>query len=306
MAATRDMFNRTASPVHGNWNFTTSGGNFSAFKEKDSSRSYYGLESIAVPGELAGYWHLYTRYGSGRVPWKALFTDAVHYARHGFPVSQHLADAFDALKQTILKLPSLREAYLNPETGQLFRLGETFKQRSLANTLDMLANSYNPLELFYGQISKQILNDLFKLQYQFPGQEVLLTREDFAAYEVIEKRSFTTDFGTGQLRLHTTPLPTGGILVSFLLRVMDRFVDLFPAAKFDHRKAVLFYHRFLEASKFAFASRAYLGDDRFDDVDEVLKNLTSERYIVEIANRIQAEDDRTFSSYSTHYDLKVG
>src|SRR5699024_4827572 len=97
-----------------------------------------------------------------------------------------LADALELHRNTIRRLPSLREAYINPETEQPYRLGETFRQRRLANTLDMLANSYAPRELFYGgTLSGQIINDLHKLAYQFPGQEVMLTDADFAAYEVI-------------------------------------------------------------------------------------------------------------------------
>ena len=84
---------------------------------------------------------------------------------------------------------------------------------------------------------------------------------------------------------------------------MLKYDDLFPMAKYDQEKANLFYHRLIETFKFAFANRMYLGDDRFDPVDDVIANLTSEDFINHIVTQIN--NSTTFKSSSGYYDPKV-
>lgn len=84
---------------------------------------------------------------------------------------------------------------------------------------------------------------------------------------------------------------------------MNKYTDLYPAAKTDQTKAELFYHRLTETFKFAFANRMYLGDAKFDKVDGVIKNLTSDAFIQHIIKEIK--DDKTFPSSSGYYDSNV-
>ena len=92
-------------------------------------------------------------------------------------------------------------------------------------------------------------------------------------------------------------------MLSFILRIMLKFGDLYPAAKYDPKKAILFYHRLLESYKFAFANRMHLGDDRFDNVSEVIQRVTSEDYINQIVAQIN--DSTTYPSFTGYYDSKV-
>lgn len=85
---------------------------------------------------------------------------------------------------------------------------------------------------------------------------------------------------------------------------MNKYTDLYPSAKTDQKKAELFYHRLTETFKFAFANRMYLGDAKFDKVEGVMKNLTSDAFIQHIINEIK--DDKTFPSSSGYYDSNVG
>ena len=92
--------------------------------------------------------------------------------------------------------------------------------------------------------------------------------------------------------------------MSFILRTMLSFKELYPAARQDFEKATLFFHRLMETFKFAFSRRMYLGDDTFDNCTEVIANLTSQNFIDYVVNKIN--DSQTFPSMSGFYDAEVG
>ena len=52
-----------------------------------------GGRSIAVPGEVPGYWAVHQRYG--RLPWRALFLPTISLCRYGIPVSHSVHKALN-------------------------------------------------------------------------------------------------------------------------------------------------------------------------------------------------------------------
>lgn len=57
--------------------------------------------SIAVPGELSGYFEAHQRYG--RLPWKDLFTPTIDMCEKGIEVSGHLSKGIAKTKDILLK-----------------------------------------------------------------------------------------------------------------------------------------------------------------------------------------------------------
>ena len=62
--------------------------------------------SIAVPGEVAGFWKAHQLYG--KLPWSSLFEPTIKLARNGFRVAQSLAKAVDEKINIIRSDPELR------------------------------------------------------------------------------------------------------------------------------------------------------------------------------------------------------
>ena len=172
-----------------------------------NNRSSYGVESIAVPGELAGYWQMYNKYGSKKVQWKDLFTGAIDYARNGFSVGQHLNDALEQNRKTIMKISQLRGAYVNPATNDLYKKDEMLKQPTLAATLEELANSASPYDTFYKTIARKIIDDIYlNITHEFPDQTPIIDAMDFLNYKVIESEAYSQKL-RDNITVHTTTLP---------------------------------------------------------------------------------------------------
>lgn len=265
---------------------------------KDSS---LGPRAIAVPGDLAGYWYLYEHHGSGKVTWEDLFQDAIKFARDGFTVGDHLEDALYQNHEIILKLKAMHDVYLNPATNDLYRVNEIFKQPKLAETLTNLSKAQDPIKYFYHDIASKIMNDLLHNE-DFPKHKPVITLKDFADYTLRVEEPHTAKL-KDNITIYTSQLPGSGPLLSFMLRTMLTYKELYPSATKDSKKAQLFYHRLMETFKFAYSRRMHLGDDQFDDVKDVMANLTSSKFIDYIAHKI--EDNQTHESNSSFYDLKV-
>lgn len=88
-----------------------------------------GIHSVTIPGAVAGWAELHARFG--KLPWKALFDDAITYADEGFPVAFGVAELWNepALLRKIPavllvdgKPPCEGEIFRNPELARAFRL----------------------------------------------------------------------------------------------------------------------------------------------------------------------------------------
>ena len=61
--------------------------------------------SIAVPGELPGYFEAHRLYG--RLPWEELFTPTIDMCEKGIEVNDHLARGIKKTKALLLKYEAI-------------------------------------------------------------------------------------------------------------------------------------------------------------------------------------------------------
>ncbi|KAE9549939.1 hypothetical protein FO519_006857 [Halicephalobus sp. NKZ332] len=240
------------------------------FKDKwDNAK--FGWEAIAVPGELHGLWTEYQTFG-GKVSWKSLVQPTIDLLEEGYPTSHALGHSLAALEKKIIAEPTLKR-FINPKTGKVFKVGEQIKTRdNLLRTLQILANSEDPAKEFYtGNLTNAMVEE-FRMHGGF------LTHEDFANYKAIVRNDQDVIQTTlkGGRHVCGPPPPSGAAVAQAILNVLDGY-NWESTNSFDDYTT--FFHRFIEANKFAYGARSELGDTDFvKNASEIAKNITDPRW----------------------------
>lgn len=241
-AARADMF-----PVHedGAGRFTVPG-----------AVNAFGARSVGVPGVVAGLTFTQERYGM--LPLRTVLQPSIDAAIGGFPV-----DRWTVSKINEMIAPHAKS---HPDTfrlhaidGRLPRDGETLTNRELGTVLEQIARG--GADVFYrGEVARAIVDTVTR------GGGTL-TLEDLAGFAVDEHEPAHGRYRG--LTVCTPRLPTGGLTVLQILRVLEGFD---PAAARDDAGLA---HVLVEASKACWPERlTKYGDPRFVhvDVDEELSD----------------------------------
>ncbi|PIO74808.1 putative gamma-glutamyltransferase [Teladorsagia circumcincta] len=245
----------------------------------DSDGSKYGFKSAGTPGELAGYWYAFTHHGSGRVAWKELIEPSVKLCRRGVPVSEYLDNVMKVKERHFRLFPSMK-AWINPATNSTYRAGDLLPRLKLAQTLEKLANSNDPVKLFYrGEMADTIAKEM-------ADGGGIITKADLASYKPRVYKQLANTHFRGNLVMCGGPPPSSFAVTQLIVSVMSA---LYPE---NHGADILsdpkVTHHFIEAMKFAYAQRTLLGDVAFVKSAETLaKNLTTEEYTKWVVQRIR-------------------
>ncbi|KAI1728699.1 gamma-glutamyltranspeptidase domain-containing protein [Ditylenchus destructor] len=241
--------------------------------------SKYGWLAVAVPGEVHGLWTEYKTFG-GKVPWATLVNPTIGLMEEGYPTSHALAFSLKNFQTEIMKEKTMRDHFINPKTGNIYKVGEQIKTRkNFVKLLKVLAESNDPVEAFYrGKLTEQMVDEFGK----YGG---LLTLEDFAQYEAKirhDSEVIYTRLSNGRIVCGPPP-PSGSAVSQAILNILDRIP--FNMSTFDGN--VDLFHNFIEASKFAYAERSSLGDiDFVHNASEIAKNITSPEWAANVRSEI--------------------
>ncbi|CAD5232244.1 unnamed protein product [Bursaphelenchus xylophilus] len=241
--------------------------------------SIIGFRSIATPGEIHGYRTAFLRYGSGKVTWKEIFEPAINLARNGFPVSSNLAMVLVKMEQYIRDDEDMRRAFFDPATNKPYEEGQIMKRVRLAETLDELANSKDPIKLFYkGGMAQTISSEITE-------NGGLVTPQDLESYETtIYETPLESNVLPGDLIMCGPPPPSSFAVAAAIVGVMAEFYR----DKKPDLDDPLVYHRLIEAEKFAYAQRTHFGDSHFVKTDLVY-NMTTPEFAKWVAGMIKEE-----------------
>ncbi|MHC4390949.1 MAG: gamma-glutamyltransferase [Planctomycetota bacterium] len=164
-----------------------------------------GLGSAAVPGVLKGLLHVQRKLG--RLPLAEVVAPAVRYAREGIVMSGFQAHVLSLLEPILTLTQGARRLFA--PSGVYLEEGHSFRNPVFADFLEGLPQGGG--ESFYsGAIADRIHRDM-------RAGHGLLTKDDLAAYKVIEREPLRVRYQGCEVLLNPEPSFGGGLIALSLL-----------------------------------------------------------------------------------------
>lgn len=207
-----------------------------------------GIFSVTVPGAVAGWDALRTRFGTK--PFSELLASAIWYAEAGFPVSEVIAGEWAGQERKLSATPEARRTFFVGERPPKF--GEVFRNPNLAATLRRIAE--HGRDGFYaGPTADSIL----ALSRTAGGT---FTAADLADFQVEWQEPISTTYRGWTV--YEMPPQGQGIAALMMLNIMEQY-PLGTWGFHDPRSL----HVMIEAKKLAYADMLeYVGDPKFAKV----------------------------------------
>jgi gamma-glutamyltranspeptidase/glutathione hydrolase len=205
-----------------------------------------GVETIDVPGAVAGWDAMRNRFGS--LPFNRILDPAIYYAQNGFPLAERNARYWIAKR--LLDQPGYKETYVIwPEPP---KPGDVFRNPALASSLRQIAAQGR--DAYY---NGPMTETMVKFLNANGGVHTLEDFRDFQP-EWVEPVSTTYHGWT----IYELPPNGQGIAALSMLNIMEHF----PLTQYGHN-SVDALHVMIEAKKLAYADMyKYVGDPRFTPI----------------------------------------
>ncbi|MEV7890831.1 gamma-glutamyltransferase [Streptomyces sp. NPDC002817] len=254
---------RETAPLTAGSDLFVENGKALAFADAVSS----GL-GVGTPGTPATWATALGKWGSKRLG--TVLKPAERIARDGFTVDDTFRTQTAANETRFRYFPDTTKLFL--PGGQLPVVGSTFKNPDLARTYEELGRK-GVDTLYRGGLGDEIVDtvnhppvDPASGWNARPGD---LSEKDLAAYRAkLQAPTKTSYRGLGVYSI--APSSSGGTTVGEALNILEN-TDLSKASE------VQYLHRYIEASRIAFADRGrWVGDPAFEDVPT--KELLSQKY----------------------------
>ncbi|MFH8612054.1 gamma-glutamyltransferase [Streptomyces sp. NPDC018029] len=223
---------------------------------------------VGTPGTPATWQSALDRWGTKRLG--TLLKPAERLARDGFTVDPTFRAQTASNEQRFKDFPASAKLFL--PGGELPVVGSTFKNPDLARTYRELARE-GVGALYRGDLAEDFVRTVNKPPVDPESDRVVrpgdLSLKDLKAYAV-KRQAPTKTYYRGLDVYSMAPSSSGGTTVGEALNILER-TDLSKASK------TAYLHRFIEASRVAFADRGrWVGDPAFEDVPT--KQLLSQRF----------------------------
>lgn len=215
-----------------------------------------GGRSVGVPGTPMLLDVLHGKHG--RLPWADLMQPTIERAQNGFVISRRMAESIAAAQERALDRFDEARAYFFDAEGRPREAGTILRNPDFARTLRLMA-SERSTPFYTGSIAGDIVAAV-RTEIN-PG---ILTLEDMAAYEVIEREPVCAIYRGWEV-CGMGPPSSGGLTVGQILGMLEYYdiPEMGPTAEA--------WKYIIEASKLAFADRGlYMADSDFVDMPEGL------------------------------------
>jgi len=180
------------------------------FDDTNVQRFHVGMASMAVPGNIAGAFHIHQRLG--KMPFAQLAQPAIALAKQGTTIDRFQALVIPIL-QNILCTSSTGKNIFAPKE-QLKKFGENIYIPHLADTLEYLSKN-GPREFYEGEIAQRLV-------YDCKDKGGFIRQQDMLNYRVRERLLHTLTYRNCTL-LTNPPPSAGGTLIAFALQLLQSY-----------------------------------------------------------------------------------
>jgi gamma-glutamyltranspeptidase / glutathione hydrolase len=207
-----------------------------------------GIHSVTVPGAVAGWDALISRFGEKS--FAEILAPTIAYAKAGFPVTEIFGNDWAATAGYLRRNSEAARVYLPDFRAPA--VGEIFRNFDLARALEEIAKGGR--DAFYkGTLAKRILDTSTKLGGTMAADDLA----EFAAEWV---DPISTDYRGWTV--YEMPPNEQGIAALMMLNIVSGF----PLGEWGHN-SVATLHAMIEAKKLAYADMiTHVGDPRFAEV----------------------------------------
>lgn len=237
--------------------------------------------SVGVPGTVAMLEEAHGKHG--RLDWQDLFTPAITLSEEGFNISPRLHRLLEA-DQSLRQDSIARQLYYD-EDGNALPVGTNLKNPALAEILRNISQQGS--SAFYNETVASAIVDRIQ-SHERPGP---MTVDDILRYP---DQTFEVDIMCNNWKAYTLcgmpPPSSGHIAMLQILGTIEQLEESNPDTEAfqDSLPTIDWLHKYLEASKLAYADRAlYIGDADFVDPPAGdWHSLLNEDYIAKRASLI--------------------
>jgi len=218
-------------------------------KQRMTTMPEDGIHSVTVPGMIDGWSKAHKRFG--RLPWKDLFSPAIYYAEHGYPVPEVIHGYWAGSVAKLQQTEEAKRIYL--PHGKPPEVGEMFSNPDLGKTLKLIAEK--GADAFYrGEIAQAIL----KTSAALGGT---MQADDLAEFSAEWVEPISIDYRGW--KVYELPPNGQGMAALEMLNIMEKS----DADKTGGPQGVVELHKKIEAMKLAYADLyRYNADPRFSRV----------------------------------------
>lgn len=170
-----------------------------------------GPGSVSIPGSLAAIEFAWKKYGVAS--WESIFTPTIRATREGFALPAACRYYLGYSGDEIFGRSEDGHRALHDEHGALKAAGEAIIIPHLSETLEAIA--HEGAGLFYeGELAAVI-------SCHCRNGGGMLTREDLASYQAIERKPLQTEIGGWQIATNPAPAVGGAVLSAMLIACSD-------------------------------------------------------------------------------------
>src|SRR5215470_6069436 len=218
-------------------------------KQRMTTMPEDGIHSVTVPGMIDGWSKAHKRFG--RLPWKDLFSPAIYYAEHGYPVPEVIHGYWAGSVAKLQQTEEAKRIYL--PHGKPPEVGEMFSNPDLGKTLKLIAEK--GADAFYrGEIAQAILKTSAALGGTMQADDLAEFSAEWVDPISIDYRGW---------RIYELPPNGQGMAALEMLNIVEKS----DADKTGGPQGVVELHKKIEAMKLAYADLyRYNADPRFSRV----------------------------------------